>query len=259
MIIQIVCALVPLALILLFIKEKIDFNRFAKIVYCMVLAFLGILILALVVPTVFPTGVRDSTSVISIMMYVFLFEALPEELFKFLTIKKLNAKNKKTLIKDIFITSTVFMFFENIVYSKNYTGTILFGNIIPTAVLRMFIPMHLLSQIIMAYFMIKAYNEKDKGKNSTGYFALSLTLPIIIHTLYNIINRMIERTKNFLLVPNIVCLLGIITYILTFIFIRKMMKKYSTDNQEVESISINRIQLIVTVLFIIFWLYFFKM
>ena len=87
MIIQIICALVPLALILLFIKEKIDFNRFVKIVYYMVLACLGIMILAVVESKAFPTGARDSTSVISIMIYVFLFEALPEEFFKFLAIK----------------------------------------------------------------------------------------------------------------------------------------------------------------------------
>ena len=259
MITQIVCALVPLALILLFIKEKIDFNRFIKIVYYMVLTYLVIMILAVIVYKVFPTGARDSTSVISIMMYVFLFEALPEEFFKFLTIKKLNAKNKKTLIKDVFITSTVFMFFENMAYSKNYTGTILFGNIIPTAVFRMFIPIHLLSQIIMAYFMIKAYNEKDNGKNNTGYLGLSLVFPIIVHTLYNTTIEVIESTGNIFIVPKIVCLLGIITYILTFIFIRKMLKKYNTDNQEIESVSINKTQLIVTILFVIFWIYTYKL
>ena len=259
MIIQIVCALVPLALILLFIRQKVDYNRLIKIAYYMTLSIIGITVLGVVKAKIFPNGLGGNSGFVSNMISIFMFMALPEELFKFLTIKKLDAKNKTTLIKDVFITSTVFMFFENMAYSKNYTGTILFGNIIPTAVLRMFIPIHLLSQIIMAYFMIKAYNEKDKGKNSTGYFALSLTLPIIIHTLYNIINRMIERTKNFLLVPNIVCLLGIITYILTFIFIRKMLKKYNTDNQEIESVSINKTQLIVTILFVIFWIYTYKL
>lgn len=259
MIIQIACALVPLALILLFIREKVDYNRLIKIAYYMTLSIIGITVLGVVKAKIFPNGLGGNSGFVSKMIPIFMFMALPEEIFKYLTIKKMNAKNQRTLIKDIFITSTVFMFFENYAYSKNYFGVILFGNVIPTSVFRMFIPIHLLSQIIMAYFMIKAFNEKEKEKNNTGYLGLSLAFPIIVHTLYNTTIEVIESTGNVFFVPKMVCLLGIITYILTFIFIRKMLKKYNTDNQEIESVSITKTQLIVTVLFTIFWIYSYKM
>lgn len=259
MIIQIICALAPLALILLFIREKVDYNRLIKIAYYMTLAIIGITILGVVKTKAFPSEWKGNSGFISKMHPILMFMALPEEIFKFLTIKKLDAKNQRTLIKDIFITSTIFMFFENYAYSKNYFGVILFGNVIPTSVFRMFIPIHFMSQITMAYFMIKAFNEKQKGKNTTRYLALSLILPIIIHTLYNTTIEVIEGTGNILITPIIVFVLGIITYVLTFIFIRKMLKKYNTDNQEIENISISKNQLVFTILFGIFWIYTYKL
>ena len=247
MLLQIVFATIPLIIITLILKEKVINKRVINILFYEVIAYLLVLIYTIVYFRYINIG---EFTILGIILGNLIAKALPEELLKFIIIKKSKPKNEIEIIENALLTSAIFMFFENYMYSKN--GIIVGGY-------RIFTPIHLMAQIVMAHYMIKSYSEKENKKVKLKYSILSVGVPIILHTLYNSIVNVIEG-MGFTYLPIFIIILGIIMYIITYKFVKKGIKQYNVnDNNEIENKSISKTRIFIIVIFMLFWILTYKL
>ncbi len=147
-----------------------------------VIRFLGFGLLALVVNLVigmilpFDDHMFFSLNpLLSGFLSAFLLAALIEEAFKYLFFRLALVKNQEVNIwLDAVIAAVAvgigFTIFEDIEYALSGSGNLM----------RAFLPMHVLFQILMGYFYGKARVTK-----SVKYHVLSLAAPIAAHTLFD--------------------------------------------------------------------------
>ena len=247
MLLQIVFAIIPLIIITLILKEKLINKRVINILFYEVIVYILFLIYSIVYYRYINI---EEFAILGIILGNLIANALPEETLKFIIIKKSKPKNEIDIIKNALLTSTIFMFLENYMYSK--TGIIV-------GCYRIFTPVHLMSQMVMAYYMIKTYREKENKKVKIKYSILSIGVPIILHTVYNSLVNIIENI-GFIYLPIVITILGIITYIVTYKFAKKEIKKYSVnDSNETENKSISKIKIFIIVIFILFWIFTYRL
>ena len=151
----------------------------ASVVSAIVLELIGGLILGAVFPT---------DSVIKGTLDAMLIVAPAEELGKFIVLRSITWKNKHfnysydAIVYAVFV-SLGFAALENITY--------VFGSGVGTAFLRMFtaVPGHACFGVFMGFFYSKAkYASLTNKKGAcTGFTALAILLPIIIHGIYDAI------------------------------------------------------------------------
>lgn len=151
----------------------------ASVVSAIVLELIGGLILGAVFPT---------DSVIKGALDAMLIVAPAEELGKFIVLRSITWKNKHfnysydAIVYAVFV-SLGFAALENITY--------VFGSGVGTAFLRMFtaVPGHACFGVFMGFFYSKAkYASLTNKKGAcTGFTALAILLPIIIHGIYDAI------------------------------------------------------------------------
>ncbi len=173
-----------------------------------------------------------------------LLAAIPEEIIKYVMFRLAIRKNNEIkVVHDVIIVSVIIAFgfslLEDIQYSVFEGGG---------AILRAFVPMHLLFQVLMGYFYGRAKAEKK-----TVFHVLSLAVPIIAHTLYDmfIISGMacvdgVDLTQfteadiaklpySYLMVPLLVCIISVaVVSIIAIIiaFVRIKSKRESVVMQE---------------------------
>lgn len=185
-------ALIPVIGLLIFIyfndkKEKEPFWLLlllfgvgaASVASAIVLELIGAAILGAVFPT---------DSVIKGTLDAMLIVAPAEELGKFIVLRSITWKNKHfnysydAIVYAVFV-SLGFAALENITY--------VFGSGVGTAFLRMFtaVPGHACFGVFMGFFYSKAkYASLTNKKGAcTGFTALAILLPIIIHGIYDAI------------------------------------------------------------------------
>ena len=248
---QIIFAIIPFIIITLILKEKLINKRIINILFYEVIGFLLFLIYTMVYFGYINIG---EFTILGIILGKLIANALPEELLKFVVIKKSRPKNEIDIIKNALLTSAIFMFFENYMYSKN-------GIIV--GVYRNFMPIHFISQMVMAHYMIKSYSEKENKKAKLKYSILSILVPIILHTAYNSIVNIIEK-MGFIYLPIFIIILGIIIYTITYKFAKKGIKKYSINDNyetetETENKNISKIRIFIIVTFLVFWISTYKL
>lgn len=151
----------------------------ASVASAIVLELIGGLILGAVFPT---------DSVIKGTLDAMLIVAPAEELGKFIVLRSITWKNKHfnysydAIVYAVFV-SLGFAALENITY--------VFGSGVGTAFLRMFtaVPGHACFGVFMGFFYSKAkYASLTNKKGAcTGFTALAILLPIIIHGIYDAI------------------------------------------------------------------------
>ena len=247
MLLQIIFTIIPFIIITLTLKEKLVSKRIIDILFYEVIGFL----LFLIYTIVYLRYINIEEFTIFGIILGKLINASAEELLKFVVIKKSKPKNEIDFIKNALLTSAIFMFLENYMYSKN-------GIIV--GVYRNFMPIHLISQMVMAHYMIKSYSKKENKKVKLKYSILSIIVPIILHTTYNSVIDIVEK-MGFIYVPIFVIVLGIITYIITYKFAKKGLEKYSINdhNQTETENKISKTKMFIIVLFIIFWIFAYKL
>ena len=185
-------ALIPVVGLLIFIyfndkKEKEPFGLLValffagvgSIVSAVILELIGAAILGFVFPT---------ESVIKGVLDAMLIVAPAEELGKFLVLRLITWKNKNfnysydAIVYAVFV-SLGFAALENITY--------VFGSGIGTALMRMFtaVPGHACFAVFMGFFYSKAkYASLTNKKGAcTGFTALAMIVPIIVHGIYDAI------------------------------------------------------------------------
>lgn len=253
MVIQIIFAILPLFVILSFFKWKVSWNEFFKLCLNM-LFFLCLEMIYVVIIQVLVKNVEGLVpnlfwcTILFIFIKQLMYNAIPEETIKFLTIRQSNPQDRVAIIKNSLIASTFFMFFENYSYSSSQ---------IIVGAYRMFIPIHMISQLVMAHFLIKANEQENKAK-ANKYVALSIFLPVIIHTLYNGGVRILEQSglPNYI-VPVCVVILGFITYISVLKTIRKNVSE-SKEVVESSGTHLPNYKAIIGVLYLVYWIYLYR-
>ena len=185
-------ALIPVVGLLIFIyfndkKEKEPFGLLVALFFAGVGSIVSAVILELIgaaiLGVVFPTE-----SVIKGVLDAMLIVAPAEELGKFLVLRLITWKNKNfnysydAIVYAVFV-SLGFAALENITY--------VFSSGIGTAFLRMFtaVPGHACFAVFMGFFYSKAkYASLTNKKGAcTGFTALAMIIPIIVHGIYDAI------------------------------------------------------------------------
>ena len=185
-------ALIPVVGLLIFIyfndkKEKEPFGLLVGLFFAgmgtIVTAIIAELVGGLILGAVFPAN-----TVIGGVLDAMLIVAPAEELGKFLVLRLITWKNKSfnynydAIVYAVFV-SLGFAAFENITY--------VFGSGIGTAFLRMFtaVPGHACFAVFMGFFYSKAKYASLTGKKGacTGFTALAMVIPIVIHGVYDAI------------------------------------------------------------------------
>ena len=246
-IIQIFISFLPLVIINLFVKEKDSLKKIFNLTYYMTLSLIILMVYDSFIKQIFAVIYRNFWQLFNDSLFLLIFTAFPEEIAKFLAIKNSKPQNKWEIVKNSMLISTIFMFYENFSYASD--GIIL-------GVWRIIIPIHIISQLIMAYFLIKADDVKENNK--LKYYLLtffSLLFPIVIHTIYNCYVALSpERLGKSL----VIFILGIISYILAFIFIKRARLKYF-EIQEENFKKISSFKIIILILVTLFWIYTFML
>lgn len=185
-------ALIPVVGLLIFIyfndkKEKEPFGLLVGLFFAgmgtIVTAIIAELVGGLILGAVFPAN-----TLIGGVLDAMLIVAPAEELGKFLVLRLITWKNKNfnynydAIVYAVFV-SLGFAAFENITY--------VFGSGIGTAFLRMFtaVPGHACFAVFMGFFYSKAKYASLTGKKGacTGFTALAMVIPVIIHGVYDAI------------------------------------------------------------------------
>lgn len=185
-------ALIPVVGLLIFIyfndkKEKEPFGLLVGLFFAgmgtIVTAIIAELVGGLILGAIFPAN-----TVIGGVLDAMLIVAPAEELGKFLVLRLITWKNKNfnynydAIVYAVFV-SLGFAAFENITY--------VFGSGIGTAFLRMFtaVPGHACFAVFMGFFYSKAKYASLTGKKGacTGFTALAMVIPIVIHGVYDAI------------------------------------------------------------------------
>ena len=248
--VQIFLAIVPTIVITIFLGKKTSIKTITKIFilmgFYMTFEMIYVAILQAGVSMISKTAMDiNSITFISIFLKQLLDNAIPEEVAKYLVIKHTGLNSKEGITKSAIITAVAFMAIENYSYSQ---PTLFIG------MYRIFIPVHLISQLIMAYFLIKAQDmEKNQAKK---YKIMAVIIPIIIHAIYNVSTHIIENSGIIPIYVYVIAL-GIIAYFITFKFIKRNVTK-ECDEEYVENIEIQKYKVIIGLLCILYWGYIFK-
>lgn len=179
--------------------------------------------------------------------------AIPEEVSKWTCLKISKPKSPyKILLHSIFI-ALIFMTHENYTYMYDLSSNFL-------GLYRVFIPIHIVCQLIMALLIIKSNEKKNEGKKKYSIFLqiLSVLIPILLHTMYNTYTNLTtwKLPINEVNVLPMVIILGICTYIATFIAIINVRRKYTNDetndNKEKTKLSIKKLILVIIMFVLLF-------
>ena len=181
--------------------------------------------------------------------YIFFIAGFVEEISKRIAIKISKPKTPyKILINSIFV-ALIFAVLEN--YGYIYTrSSMLVG------IKRALMPFHVIYQIIMALFMIKAYEKKKDGHKiySKLLKLLSFIVPMLLHTMHNYLLRDVGGININLLIAVVI---GIFAYSIIFTSTLWVRKKYP-ENEENEKKKLNIKKLIFIVIVIAFWIFAFS-
>lgn len=150
-----------------------------------------------------------------VSIYAFIFSlitaTLPEEISKFISIKLTKSKNKINIFINSILIGITFASLENYIYISGYGLNI--------ALTRMLHPGHLFFQLIMAMLLTKSLNYS--GAKKTIFNSLAILLPALCHAVFNTLVEIKTMAYIFYII-------GIATYIFTFIYILKL--SYDDEN-----------------------------
>ena len=247
LVIQLIISLIPLFIINLFIKRNRKWSAMLNLTFYTIIALIFLIIYDSFIQSALQKGISmfpflSKSAILLLFIEKLFYTGLPEEIIKYSAIKMSKPKNQLEILNNTMTISAIFIFFENYAYSKS--------NILVGA-WRIILPVHILSQLVMAYYLIKAYEEKNTNKHMI-FSTFSIILPVIIHTLYNCcfsIEYVNVWFKSLVLLS-----FGIIAYILVFKFIKNTTEKYS-NNVEENIVKLNIFKIITVILCTAFWIY----
>ena len=182
-----------------------------------------------------------------LLFKAFVSAGLCEEIAKWVGIKVLKPKNKREIVVFAIFVATFLSSMENNSFIQR------FGLV--TGIYRALMDMHIVFQVVMSFFMVKAFEKKNNGKKMQSHLIqiLAILIPAIIHGIYDAIFWDVTTDGQSILVP---ISFGIFVYGITFWTIYKYRDngEYKEENPKKASIG----KIIFAILVLIFDLYTFK-
>jgi len=219
LILEVLIGILPLLIITICIKL-----RKQKINNLIDLVFFGILsaILALIIAT--PIGdtslfqILKENKGLPLFIYWLIVAGLIEEVTKYIALKSTKPKSKKEIFINMLYVSTIFTIYEDLgyIFTANFP--------LKLAVFRALTPMHLVFNLIMIFFLQKAFDHRknnNKGK-ALGLEILAIMIPALLHGFYDFILAQFNITINnqnpiMLVATTIICYASVIIAIFKFL------------------------------------------
>lgn len=222
-------------------KYKFEVNDLIHIIFLGYLTVYFALIFDKIVSLFLPNVdfLINSRDIVSI----FLIAGLAEELSKFIAIKLSKPKTKSSIFVNSILISLLFTVIEDFGYFHSYEGDALFA--------RLLTPMHLLFQVVMAFFLQKALFAKNQGKKEQNilFQVLALVVPIILHTLFDTFTGIvIPRWFSYII--------GVCTYVFIGYYLFKHILVTEVENKKISVFSI--IKIVFVILSTLFFLFAFN-
>lgn len=236
-VILIICAILPIFLILYYTyKKDKEKEPIILLITFFVLGLLSVYIvlgLSKIIEFIFPTiyQINQGTSFIKILLYTFIGIGLIEEFSKWIMVYALGYNNKEfdelydMIIYAVFV-SLGFAFFENIIY-------VLDSREIKIALVRALfaLPAHACNGVFMGYHLSLAkYSEEKIKKKNYKEIIISILIPTILHGIYDFC--LLAKNRLFLYVFFIFTINLTIISILKINQISRSKKKIKPLSQE---------------------------
>lgn len=228
--------LIPVIIIaipLIIRKEKVN-NLVNIIFYGSISVFLTLLINGLLDLTFISKYSNIDSILVSFsqrFIYWFFYAGISEELSKLVAIKLCKPNSRRDILLTSIFVGLIFTFIEDILYSKLYYESI--------SLVRIVSPFHILFQLIMAFFLIKA-SESDGKSKKIGYTILALMIPAFLHGLY-------DACGNLDILKNYLYYFGILIYPLT-IYLMLKEQNSADDTAQNKDIRFKRIKIFLVIL-----------
>lgn len=177
----------------------------------------------------------------------FFTAGLCEEFSKWLGIKILKPKNGRKIVLYSIFLSVFIASIENHSYFQNY-GLL-------TGIYRLLMPMHIMFQIIMSFFLLKGFASKKENRRFSNFLfqTLAILIPAILHGIFDAIFWNSNAEETNIIIPLI---LGILTYGFTFWTIYKYRATSPLEEENEQKISI--VKMAISVLLFLFFIYAFR-
>lgn len=259
-VIKIIISFLPVIIVGLFYllvnKKKVSLNNVLNI---FLVSFFLIL---------FSTGIREIIIRLGAIMYMgmqkimpslsmeygfglffkaFISAGLCEEIAKWTGIKVLKPKNKREIV--------VFAIFVAVFLSSMENNSFIQRFDLVTGIYRALMDMHIVFQVVMSFFMVKAFDKKNNGKKMQSHLIqiLAILVPAIIHGIYDAIFWNVTTEGQSILVP---IAFGIFVYGIAFWTIYKYRSNDGKEEENPKKASKGKI--IFAILVLIFDLYTFR-
>ena len=222
--------LIPLVIffVVLYLKKyKFEKNNFINIIFCGLLCELCSLLLSH-----FVFRIPKSYQYIFPILYYFFIAGIPEEISKYTMIKLSFPKDKKSIFVNSILISFIFMIIEDFGYSSLYDHL--------NPLVRLLTPGHLFFQLIMIFFLFKAFDAKEKNQRVKSFVfnILALIIPAVLHGIYDAY----AAASTFIYL--------IIIGIFSFIFILVYLVKMDSSNMVIEKRKLSILSIIECILIV---------
>ena len=172
---------------------------------------------------------------------------LCEEIAKWIGIKILKPKDKREIVVFSIFVAAFLSSLENNSFIQKFD--------LETGIYRVLMEMHILFQVVMSFFMVKAFDKKKEGKKGSSHLLqlLAILIPAIMHGIFDAIFWNIQTIEVSILIPIVV---GVLVYGITFWTLYKYRDNDELKEDEPKKASIFKI--IISILIFIFWAYTFS-
>lgn len=231
---MVIYSIIPLLIIIgLLLLKKVNFKEIVNGIFWGIISVLLTIIVGKIILPIFGFSSSIINNDISLFAFFinFFIGALPEELSKLISIKFSSEKEKDSIYINSILVGMTFKCIENILYNDTFGASL--------SLIRVLHAGHLLYQILMALFLIKALNSN--GIKKIIYNILAIALPVLCHNIYNTFN-------SIDIVSYVFYAIGILTYIFTLYIILKI--SYDNKEKKVRLFGLKLVVIILTILFI---------
>ena len=242
--IRLVIDLIPIIIIISILKiKKIKVDKKIDIAFYGILSVFLAIFISNFLGKIFPLlsiKLSSKDNFLFRLCILFISAGVVEEGIKFISILITKPSTKKEIFINTLFIALIFETLENILFASASS----FINVIE----RVMTQGHMIFGIIMSYYLIKAFENKDNKKQKKYYF-LSCIIPMVFHGLYDaiVIN---QKFKIYAII------LGISTYLI-LIYILCFKFKYREEEEEKNNNKVKIKFKIIKILFIIFSIFFF--
>lgn len=217
--------------LLIFYMKKLGYDKISKkkLLIGILLGFFSILIVVIISYFIGAEHGYDYETKWHYFLKVFVYAGLVEEIAKFIALIIYHPQKKDDFVVYALVIGIMFWISENIVYGFGNYGNYQWLN-------RLFHPGHVSYQVLMGILLYFAFIQKNRIFQLL-YGGLSIFLPSVIHTLFNVLRGYINifRSVDNLFPMSYIVVsiyIAIFEYFIIIMGIYIMKKKFGEQHEE---------------------------